>query len=159
MVNRPETTAFPALYERDFVQWTEREAGRLRQLAAEGLDVGLDLLNIAEEIESLGRSDRRELASHIRTILEHLMKLATSPALDPRASWLETIDRHRVAIEALIKDSPSLKPLIERIIVEETPTAKRLVERNLALHGETPSLPIASLNYNQEQVLKVDYSK
>ena len=81
-----------ALYDEDFVRWTEEQAAALRR--AKSLPAGgrgrsslaLDWENLAEEIESLGKSDRRELRSQITRILRHLLKLEFSPAAEPRAS-------------------------------------------------------------------------
>jgi Domain of unknown function DUF29 len=61
------------LYDRDFVLWTEEQAAALRRAKASNLP--LDWENLAEEIESLGKSDRREIASQIRRILHHLLKM------------------------------------------------------------------------------------
>ena len=84
-----------ALYDEDFVRWTEEQAAALR--SAISLPAGrtgssnlpLDWENLAEEIESLGKSDRRELRSQITRVLRHLLKLDVSPAAEPRASWRE----------------------------------------------------------------------
>ena len=61
------------LYDRDFVLWTEEQAAALRR--AKDSNLPLDWENRAKEIESLGRPDRRELASQIRRILHHLFKI------------------------------------------------------------------------------------
>jgi predicted YcjX-like family ATPase len=61
------------LYDEDFVRWTEEQAAALRQ--AKRSNLPLDWENLAEEIESLGRSDRRELRLQITRILRHLLKL------------------------------------------------------------------------------------
>jgi hypothetical protein len=60
-----------ALYDRDFVLWTEQQAATPRR--AKGSNMPLDWENLAEEIESLGKSDRRALSSQIRRILHHLL--------------------------------------------------------------------------------------
>jgi hypothetical protein len=72
-----------ALYDRDFFLWTQEQAAALRR--AKDSNLPLDWGNLAEEIESLGKSDRRELRSQIRQILRHLFRLAASPAREPRA--------------------------------------------------------------------------
>ncbi len=65
-------------YDADIVEWSERQAALLRRRAAGELinNADLDWPNIAEEIESVGRSERLSLASHIRTVIEHLAKLS-----------------------------------------------------------------------------------
>ena len=69
------------LYEQDFVLWTEQQAAGLRR--AKGSNLLLDWENLADEIESLGRSDRRELRSQITRVLRHLLKLEVSPSTEP----------------------------------------------------------------------------
>jgi hypothetical protein len=72
-------------YDTDTVLWSERQADLLRRLAAgERVNDQVDWDNVAEEIDSLGRSQRVALASHLRVVLEHLMKLEASPAIEPR---------------------------------------------------------------------------
>ena len=71
------------LYEQDFVLWTKQQAAGLRR--AKGSNLLLDWENLAEEIESLGRSDRRELRSQITRVLRHLLKLEVSPSTENRA--------------------------------------------------------------------------
>ncbi len=64
-------------YDMDIVLWSERQGTLLRRLAAgEPMNELPDWQNIAEEIESVGRSERSSLASHIRVVLEHLPRLA-----------------------------------------------------------------------------------
>ncbi|MBV8094777.1 MAG: DUF29 domain-containing protein [Acetobacteraceae bacterium] len=96
------------LYEQDFVLWTKAQSKALREAAAGG-NTALDWENLAEEIESLGRSERRELRSRIARIIEHLLKLEHSPAEAPRGGWKDTDRRERGEIELLLEDSSSLR--------------------------------------------------
>lgn len=89
------------LYEKDFVRWTEQQAAALRDAASLSTILPLDWENLAEEIGSLGRSQKRELRSRIAVIIEHLIKLECSPAVDPRPGWMETIGRERSDVELL----------------------------------------------------------
>lgn len=68
-----------SLYEQDFMRWAEAQAEGLRRAAEAGSNLPLDWYNLAEEIESLGRSQRRELRSRLANIVEHLLKLQFSP--------------------------------------------------------------------------------
>ena len=79
--------AMSDLYGRDILAWSEHQAALLRRRAAGQLvnEAELDWPNIAEEIESLGKNQSRELSSRIATILVHLMKLQASPASAPHA--------------------------------------------------------------------------
>ena len=88
-----------ALYDEDFVRWTEEQAAALQQ--AKGSNLPLDWENLAKEIESLGRSDRRELRSQITRILRHLLKLEVSPAAESRAGWRSTIRDAQSEIEGV----------------------------------------------------------
>src|SRR5207244_7379218 len=109
------------LYDEDFVRWSEEQSRALREAARFPTNLPLDWENLAEEIESLGRSQRHELRSRIAVILEHLLKLAHSPATDPRRGWMETITRERSEIELLLNDSPSLRSDVARMISENCP--------------------------------------
>src|ERR1700724_4865876 len=91
------------LYEEDFVRWTEEQSRALREAALSQTNTPLDWENLAEEIESLGRSQRHELRRRIAVILEHLLKLERSPAADPRSGGMETIARERSDIELVVK--------------------------------------------------------
>lgn len=64
-----------SLYDRDFFAWTQEQAALLRQGAARQQDTHLDLEHLAEEIESLGKRDRRALTTNIARVIEHLLKL------------------------------------------------------------------------------------
>src|SRR6266436_7240278 len=114
------------LYEEDFVRWTEEQSSALREAARFGTNLPLDWENLAEEVESLGRSQRHELRSRIAVILEHLLKLEHSPAADPRRGWMETIARERSEIELVLNASPSLKGDVARMIAEESSRVARL---------------------------------
>lgn len=136
-----------ALYERDFFEWTQAQARALREAARAGANLPLDWENLAEEIESLGRRDRRELRSRISQILEHLLKLQFSPARDPRDGWVETIMTQRAAIQRILKDSPSLRREVEDMLVEERDEVARRVGRMLLRRGEVVPATITVL-YN-----------
>jgi len=144
------------LYEEDFVRWTEEQSSALREAARFGTNLPLDWENLAEEIESLGSSQRHELRSRIAVILEHLLKLEHSPTTDPRRGWMETIARERLEIEILLDDSPSLKGETPRLVGEETSRSVRYATRALRRHGEATPEAIASLtsaSYTADQVL------
>jgi len=142
-----------ALYDRDFVLWTEEQAAALRR--AKGSNLPLDWENLAEEIESLGKSDRRELRSQIIRILRHLLKLAVSPQTEPRAGWRSTIREARVEIEGVLEDSPSLRREVSDIIAKQSGTAAKLAAADLARHGEPTDAVWARLEeggFTAEQV-------
>jgi hypothetical protein len=144
------------LYDEDFVRWTEEQAAALREAAGSAINLPLDWENLAEEIDSLGRSNRRELRSRIAVIIEHLIKLECSPAAEPRRSWTETVARERVMIEGLLEDSPSLKREIGGMIRRVLPRTIRLVTENMDLYDELSAETKAKLQnakYRQSQIL------
>jgi hypothetical protein len=122
------------LYDRDFLRWTEQQAAALRR--ASGSNLPLDWDNLAEEIESLGKSQRKELRSQIRRILHHLFKIDASPAAEPRAGWHESVEEARAQIEDLFRDSPSLRRETEAVIAEQTPIAAKHSAADLERYGE-----------------------
>lgn len=96
------------LYNNDLVLWSEEQARLLREHANGRPNAALDWENLAEEIEQLGRSERRELASRVANVIEHLIKLAASPASNPARGWAATVTRERRAIHALLNDEAAV---------------------------------------------------
>ena len=97
------------LYDTDFARGAETQARVLRDAAEAGVNVPVDWVNVAEEIESLARADRRTIRSQFETIIEHLLKLQFSPSPGPRRGWQETVRKARHAAEDLLDESPSLR--------------------------------------------------
>jgi hypothetical protein len=143
------------LYDSDLLLWTERQGELLRRRAAGELvnEAELDWPNIAEEIEALGQSERSKLRSLIGTVIEHLIKLQASQAIEPRNGWKETIDRARDDIDLLMQDSPSLRRFVVAMIADGTRRSSRLVVRSLERFGEQPRVEIDSLAFTEDQVL------
>jgi hypothetical protein len=111
MTLTPNTAAH--LYETDFAVWTEQTVQliRARQFGQ------VDWEAVIEEIESLGRSERRELKSRLEVLLQHLLKWQYQSNLRS-GSWRNTIDEQRNRIEDLLQESPSLKPYLEEVLAE-----------------------------------------
>jgi uncharacterized protein DUF29 len=107
----------------------------------------------AEEIESLGKSDRRGLRSQIRRILRHLFKLDATPAADPRAGWRTTIRDARVEIEAVQRDSPSLRREVEDFVSEEAGLAAKSAAAAFEQHGDAVRGRLDKGGFTAEQVL------
>ncbi len=103
-------------YDTDFYEWTQHQAAAL----AAGHVSELDLVNLAEEIESLGKRDRRELASRLGVLVMHLLKWRYQPAMRQSGqSWRRTIRTQRRDIEQLLRQSPSLRRLVADMIEED----------------------------------------
>ena len=100
-------------YDADFYAWTVEQARLLRagELSA------IDAANIAEEIESMGRSDRRELESRLTVLLTHLLKWQMQPDQRSR-SWSATMREQRRQIEKLLRESPSLRPFVANVLAQ-----------------------------------------
>lgn len=144
------------LYDRDFVLWTEEQAAALRRAEAAHTNLPLDWENLAEEIESLGKSQPRELASQVRRVLRHLLKLAVSPAEVPRSGWRASIIDACDEIEQVLEQSPSLRRRIATIVERQRGVAGRLAAADLEEHGElTPAARdrINRMNFTAEQIL------
>ena len=101
-----------SLYERDTYAWSIEQAALLRA----GRLSEADIENIAEEIESVGKSEKRELESRLRVLLMHLLKWQFQPERRG-GSWRTTIDAQRVGIADHLEDNPSLKSQLQVAIV------------------------------------------
>lgn len=93
-----------SLYERDFYAWANEQAALLRA----GKLTQADIEHIAEEIESMGKTEKRELTSRLTVLLLHLLKWQYQPARRG-ASWEVTISNQRRDLSVHLKDNPSLK--------------------------------------------------
>ena len=143
-------------YDQDFYAWTQTQAAALRAAALGGANLPVDWENVAEEIESLGKSQASTLRSRLATIIEHLLKLEFSPAGDPRRSWQDTVARSRLDFDRDIADSPSLLQRIPEWVEREQRAAVRLVLFNLRQHGELTGeieRGIAERRYSGDEVL------
>ena len=94
-----------SLYEQDIVLWVEDTAAKLK--ARDFANV--DLENLIEEVEDLGRSQKTELLSRLTRLLEHLLKRLYVNSPQDYRGWELTIRNQRTELEFLIEDSPSLK--------------------------------------------------
>ena len=142
------------LYDRDFFLWTQEQAAALRAVRKSNLPLDWD--NLAEEIESLGTSQRTELNSQVRRIIRHLFKLEASPAADPRARWRTTVRDARTEIEDLFEASPSLRREIDAVVKKQGGSAAKPAAYDLEDHGEPADAVWARLEkggFTAEQVL------
>lgn len=136
------------LYETDFNLWLEETANLLRQ----GKLDQLDIYNLLEEIEAMGRSEKRAMVSLLTRLFEHLLKLTYWKAQQEYniRHWRGEILNFRKQIKKELKASPSLKPYLLEILDECDRDAKEIVAEVSGLPMEVfPESPIANL----EQVL------
>ena len=124
------------LYESDFYSWAIAQAECLRL----GKFDGLDLENLAEEIESLGNQQRSELENRLAVLLGHLLKWDLQPDLRGK-SWRSTIREQRRQIQKLITKNPSLKSYVNEAISEGYESALDLVVRETPLdYADLPQI-------------------
>jgi hypothetical protein len=109
-----------ATYDSDFHLWSQTQAALIR----EGRFAEIDLENVAEEIESLGRSDKREIRSRLEVLLLHLLKWQFQPA-KRKNGWHGSIVEARLGVTGLVEESPSLKSFPELKLAEAYATARR----------------------------------
>lgn len=117
------------------------------------MNAPIDWENVAEEIGSLGKSERLALRSRIGTIIEHLLKLEVSPATEPARRWRETVRRARRDIARILADSPSLRREVPEMVAKELETARDLVRDTLADYGEIPRKPLEAIPCDEAAVL------
>ncbi|NOQ64071.1 MAG: DUF29 family protein [Methyloprofundus sp.] len=98
-------------YDTDFYGWTQEQAALLKtgQLAE------LDIANLLEEVETMGRSEKRELDSRLTVLLVHLLKWQYQPVRRGR-SWQLTIEGQRLNFSETLSENPSLKPQLDTIL-------------------------------------------
>ena len=95
---------YSVLYEQDYYLWLTTTANQLKERQLHNLDIN----NLVEEIESMGRSEKQALQSNLQIVLMHLLKYKYQPEKRSN-SWRYTILEHRDRIETSLEDSPSLK--------------------------------------------------
>ena len=140
-----ETVTISSLYEIDFYAWTQEQAILLREQKWSQVD----LANVLEEIESLGRQQRQELRNQLGILLGHLLKWQFQP--DHRSkSWRATIREQRYRIHQLLDENLSLKPhILEAIAYGYELGLALVVLETLLDYGDLPE----NCLYLLEQIL------
>jgi hypothetical protein len=96
--------------EKDYHAWIVEQIAALRERNYEALDLD----NLAEEVEDLGRSTQHQITNRLETICEHLLKLQIAGhQVWPVRGWEATIRRSRLAVREALAESPSLRPRLE----------------------------------------------
>lgn len=136
-------------YETDFYAWTQEQAELLRT----GRTNEIDLTNMIEEIETMGRSERRALETSMGRLLQHLLKWQFQPMLRSR-SWALTIRNQRRELEKILRDNPSLKSKLAEIFSEAYVTARGWAEAETGFSEAT--FP-AHCPWTLEEVIQPDF--
>ena len=134
------------LYQEDFYLWVQTTAKLLREKRFNEID----LENLVDEVETLGRAERKAIRSNLKVLLMHLLKYQYQPEKRSN-SWNYTIIEHRNHLKSDLKDSPSLKPYLQEIFAEVYVDARveAAAETNLPLKTfpqESPFTPEQTLN-------------
>ncbi len=132
-------------YETDYYAWAMQQAALLRQ----GRLADADIDNIAEELEDLGKAEKRELRNRLAVLLAHLLKWQTQPG-GRGASWQLTIREQRLRLADHLTDNPSLRPIVPDIIGQVWPRAVLIAVRETKL---AENMFPAACPWTAEQVL------
>ena len=130
-------------YEKDFYAWANEQAALLRS----GKLAEADIEHIAEEIESMGKAEKRELVARLTVLLLHLLKWRYQPNLQG-AAWRATIEVQRLDIADLLEDNPSLKSLLPEVLERAYRKAIKEAERETGL-PETTFPPACPWSFEQ----------
>jgi len=121
-----------SLYDRDFYAWTTEQAALLRS----GRLSSADVAHIAEEIESMGRSEQQQLENRLTVLLLHLLKWRFQPNLRGN-SWRLTIKEQRNRITRHLRKNPSLQAMLDETIADAYSDALIGAERETGLPEAT----------------------
>ncbi len=137
------------LYEKDFYLWIQITAKLLKEKHFNELD----LKNLLEEIETMGRSERKAVKNNLRVLLMHLLKYQYQPEKRSN-SWRYTIIEHRNRLKDYLQDSPSLKPYLREVFTEIYQDARleAATETGLSLETFPPESP-----FSPEQTLNLEF--
>ncbi|ELS33809.1 MULTISPECIES: DUF29 domain-containing protein [Pseudanabaena] len=122
------------LYEVDFYAWTQEQSELLRL----GQWHSLDIVNLVEEIESLGKQQKQELRNRLGVLIGHLLKWEFQTELRGK-SWRSNIIEQRDRITLHLKDNPSLKSYLNEAVIEAYRLSLSLVVRETPF--DYPDLP------------------
>lgn len=124
----PTANLLSDLYKRDYFLWLEATV----RLLQEGQLSQLDVDNLLEEIEDMGRSEKRALYSNLKVLLLHLLKYKYQPE-NSSNSWIASIVEHRQRINRTLQESPSLKLYLAEIFSECYQDARELAAAETGL--------------------------
>lgn len=148
------------LYKQDFQLWIEQTIASLKS----GQFNTLDIEHLVEELQELGKSEKRALESNLMVLLAHLLKIQVqNDAPDPmKASWYRSVIEHRKRVILALKNTPSLKSYLPNAIEQAYPEGRDLAiqEGEKAAFGvripEENEYPLVC-PFSVEQILDRDF--
>jgi len=141
-----------SLYDADILLWSERQAEVIRRLGRTRRDISneLDVKNVAEEIESVGRSELAAVESRIRLVFVHLMKLALEPDADAARHWRGEIAAFHY--EARRRFSPSMRQPLDLDELWRSAREQVMLSHEGAQGPAVTNLPIESPIVLEERI-------
>jgi hypothetical protein len=137
------------LYETDFYAWTQQQAQLLRERRWHDLD----LENLADEVESVGRSDKTQIESRLEILMAHLLKWRFQPG-GRGNTWGSTVFEQRQRLIGLVKDSPSLREFQRQEVLNSYRAARLLAAKETGIaFGLFPE----ECPFTPEQVLDLEF--
>jgi hypothetical protein len=142
----PNLSSLPSLYDSDFAIWIETTVELLKEQQFEQIDLG----NLIEEIESMGKSERSAIRNNLIVVLLHLLKWRYQSEKRTN-SWKSSIFEHRLRLEDDFTDSPSLRRYYLEVFAKSYQNARKLaaIETGLDLRAfpvESPFTPEQALD-------------
>jgi hypothetical protein len=139
------------LYRTDFHAWTGEQAAALRTLLLERPNLPIDLEHLIEEVEDLGSELLHKVESLARLIIQHLLLLEHSPAVEQRNHWQDETDEFREQLRKRL--SNSLRRSLEAELDEIYADARRLVARKMSRYGEPSEMLPLERPYSFDQIV------
>jgi uncharacterized protein DUF29 len=137
------------LYEADFYAWTREQARLLRERRFDDLD----LENLVDEVESVGRSDKRQIESRLEVLMAHLLKWKFQPG-GRGNGWISTLFEQRRRLIRLVEDSPSLREFQRQEVFNSYAAARLLAAKETGIaFGLFPE----ECPFTPDQVLDLDF--
>ena len=137
------------LYDEDFYAWANEQAALLRS----GRLAEADIAHIAEEIESMGKTKKRELVSRLKVLLIHLLKWQFQPT-GQGTSWRLTTQEQRREVVEHLADNPSLKAKVKAAV--DTPYTTAVIAAARETSIDLRVFP-AECSWSYEQAIDDDF--
>lgn len=136
-----------SLYEKDFYAWTVETVNQLRSRQLNKIDID----HLAEEVESMGASEKRALESRFVVLIMHLLKWHIQKS-ERSNSWVGTIETQRLKIKRILKNTPSLRNNLYQLVDDADIYKEALIEASMETGLSRDKFP-SGLPYTIEQIL------